>query len=368
MFKRKKMNLTWAYLSLAIVITLSFSTNAKSEDTLNAQFKKAYYTYQDAVKSKNVDAQFKYVKEAYQLGKNLYGDTDINTANLALKLAQQYLNKKQKKQATPLLLSTLDIYKSEYGSNAMELAEIYILLGGSMAYKQKKKAIDYYLEAIDIADEHEKEFPYFNAEIQLEAGIALLNKGSRKSNAILTAQTFFTEHLPKNDIRVVNSNFYAGKYYLARKKYSKAIENWQANLPVFESLEGATHSLELNTHAFLINALEKSGKSDEATKHCIAIGSMTPWNDSQEQKPLFRINPKYPIDYARRGKTGWVKIGFTISDFGTVIGTEIIESKGGKGFEKSSLVALEKWRYAPKFEDGKPVEIYTTVQLDFKML
>jgi len=365
MFKRKQMPLKWVYLSLAIV-TLSFTSNAKSETTLNAQFKKAYYAYQNSEKNENVDIQFKYANKAYQLGKKLYGDTDINTANLALILARQHLNKKENKQATPLLLSTLDIFKNEHGNNAIELAELYILLGQSTyGSKQRKESIDYYLKALDIADEHEKEHPYINAKVQLEVGIALLSKSSKKSNAILTAQAFFTDHLPKNDVRVVDANFYAGKYYLAHKNYRKAIKNWQANLPVFESLKGATHPLELNTHAFLINALEKSGKSDEATKHCIAIGSMTPWNDSQKQKPLFRINPEYPIEYARKRKTGWVKIGFTISDFGTVISTEILESKGGNRFEKSSLAAIEQWRFAPKFEDGKPVEAYATVQLDF---
>jgi len=361
------MFLKWTYLSLAILMILSFNTNAKPEETLNSQFKTAYYSYQDAVKSNDEDAQFKYAKEAYQLGNKFYGETNINTANLALILAQQHLNKKQKKQATPLLLNTLNIFKSEYGNNAIELSKIYILLGQSLPHSKRKKSIDYYLKALDIAEDLEKEHPYFNAEIQLEAGIALLRQGSRKSNAILTAQKFFTENLPKNDKRVVNSNFYAGKYNAARQKYNKAIENWQANLPVFESLEGATHPLELNTHAFLINALENVGKSDEATKHCIAIGSMTPWNDSQEQRPLFRANPKYPISDARRRKEGWVKIGFTISDFGTVTETKILDSQGGRGFEKSSLAALEKWRYAPKFEDGKPIEAYTTVQLDFKM-
>lgn len=367
MLKVQQTILKWTYLSLAIVITLLFSANSKSEETLNTQFKTAYYSYQDAVKSSDVDAQFKYAIEAYQLGKKFYGDTNINTANLALILAQQHLNRKQKKQATALLLNTLNIFKSEYGNNAIELAEVYILLGQSLPYKKRKKSIGYYLEAIDVAEEHENEHPYFNAQIQLEAGVALLTKGSRKSNTILTAQKFFTENLPSNDKRVINSNFYAGKYYLSRNKYSKAIKNWQTNLPVFESLEGATHPLELNTHAFLINALEKSGKSDEATKHCIAIGSMTPWSNSQKQRPLFRVEPKYPIDYARRGKSGWVIIGFTISDFGTVTETKILDSKGGSKFEKTSLAALEKWRYAPKFEDGEPVEAYATVQLDFKV-
>ena len=367
MFKRKIRIIKPAYISLAILLTLSLSTHAKSENTLNAQFNKAFYTLQEAIKNKNVDAQFKYAKEAYQLGKKLYGDKDIKTASLALILAKQYLKKKQPNQATPLLLNTVEIFKNEYGNDAIDLAEIYIILGDSIARSQKNESIDYYVEAIDIADEHEKEHPYFNAKIQLKAGIALLREGSRKSKVILTAQTFFTEHLPKNDIRVVNANFYAGKYYLVRKRYSKAIENWQDNLAVFKSLEGVTHPLELSTHAFLINALEKAGKSDEATKHCIAIGSMTPWNDSQEQRPLFRNSPKYPIDYARKGQTGWVRIGFTISDFGTVKDPEVIASKGGGGFKKSALAALKYWRYAPKFEDGKPVETYATVQLDFTM-
>lgn len=361
------MSLKRACLPLAMLMTMSFNTNAKPEKTLNSQFKTAYSSYQHALKSNDEDEQLKYAKKAYQLGNNLYGESNINTANLALILARQHLSNKQKQQATPLLLKTLNIFKTEYGNNALELSEIYILLGQTLSHNKKKESINYFLRAIDIAEEHEKEQPYYSTEIQLEAGIALLNNGSRKSNAILTAQKFFTKNLPKNDQRVVNSNFYAGKYYLVRKKYNKAIENFQANLPVFESLEGATHPLELNTHAFLINALERSGKSDEATKHCIAIGSMTPWNDSQEQRPLFRIHPKYPVSDARRGKEGWVKIGFTISDFGTVTETKILDSKGGNRFETSSLAAMEKWRFAPKFEDGKPVEAYTTVRLDFKM-
>ena len=361
------MFLKWTNLTLAILMILSFNTNANPEETLNSQFKTAYYSYQDAVKSNDQDAQFKYAKQAYQLGNKLYGKTDINTANLALILAQQHLNKKQKKQATPLLLNTLDIFKNEFGNNAIALAEIYVLLGHSLPHNKSKESIGYYLKALDIAENLEKEQPYLNAEIQLEAGRALLHKGSRRSNAIVTAQKFFTENLPKDDARVVNANFYAGKYYAARQRYSKAIENWQANIPVFESLEEATHPLELNTHAFLIHALEKSGKSDEATKHCIALGSMTPWNDSQEQIPLFQVGPKYPTPNARRGKEGWVIIGFTISEFGTVTETTIIDSQGGKLFEKSSLDALARWRYAPKFENGKPVEAYSTMRLDFKM-
>lgn len=361
------MNMKWICLFLTIVLTMSFKSAAEQEVSLNSEFKAAYYSYQKAVKNKDTEEQFKYAKEAYQLGSRFYGEQNINTANLALILARLHLDRNQKKEATPLLLETVNTFQVKQGENAIDLAEVYILLGLSLNYDKRKQSINYHLKALDIAEENAEKHPFFNAQIQLEAGIALLRLGDRKSNVILRAQEFFIEKLSANDKRVIESNFYAGKYYLTRRKYSKAIEYFENNLPVFEALQGATHPLELNTHAFLINALEKNGQSDEANKHCIAIGSMTPWDDSQEPRPLFRVEPKYPVDYARRGKSGYVIIGFTISDFGTVLDTKVLESVGGKKFERTALAALNNWRYAPKFEGGKPVEKYATVQLDFKM-
>lgn len=42
-------------------------------------------------------------------------------------------------------------------------------------------------------------------------------------------------------------------------------------------------------------------------------------------------------------------------------------SEGGSGFEKESLKAIKKWRYAPKFVDGKAVAAPSTVQLDYTL-
>ncbi len=205
---------------------------------MNSQFKIAYSAYQDAVKSNDSNAQFNYATDAYQLGQKLYGDSNINTANLALILAKQHLSKQQKTRANSLIVKTLEIFKNEYGDNSAELSEIYILLGHAQTYKKREQSVRYYLRAINIAKDYEDKTPYFTAQIQLESGIGLLGKGSRKSNVILTAQKFFTEHLPNNDKRVVKANFFVGKYYLARNKYNTAIKNLQANLPVFNALEG----------------------------------------------------------------------------------------------------------------------------------
>jgi len=43
----------------------------------------------------------------------------------------------------------------------------------------------------------------------------------------------------------------------------------------------------------------------------------------------------------------------------------MLASKGGALFEKESIETLDKWRYVPKFENGKAVEAQTSVQLDY---
>ncbi|MGL1957764.1 MAG: TonB family protein [Colwellia sp.] len=354
-------------ISTIFALILVFSTNIYAEQSLNSQFKVAYHAYQDAIKNNNSVKQLKYAIEAYILGEKLYGTDNINTANLGLLLAKLCINIEKLEQANTLLLDALEVFKVEYGKNASELAEIYILLGQAQPHKKIEQAIDYLLTAIDIAEDHQEEFPYFTAKIQLESGIWLLHHGSYQSKIILTAQAFFKKHLSANDNGMVKANFYVGKYYLAQKNYRKAIKNWQLNLPVFKHLQGASHPLALNTHAFLIHALEKTGNSEEATKHCIAIGSMTPWDDSQEPTSLFKVSPAYPLNDARKGKEGWVQMSFIISDIGTVKEPKIIDSEGGEGFERSAIAALKKWRFAPKFDHGKAVEFNSSLQMDFKM-
>ncbi len=62
-----------------------------------------------------------------------------------------------------------------------------------------------------------------------------------------------------------------------------------------------------------------------------------------------------------------MQLSLTIDKNGFVTNPEVIKSKGGKSFEIETLKALKKWRYAPKFIDGKPVEAETTVQIDFSV-
>jgi protein TonB len=84
--------------------------------------------------------------------------------------------------------------------------------------------------------------------------------------------------------------------------------------------------------------------------------------------PIVRIEPKYPMQAARDGKEGWVKLSFTINEIGGVEDVEVIEAQPKRVFDKEAKRALRKWKYKPKVVDGKPMrQPGLSVQLDFKM-
>lgn len=91
-------------------------------------------------------------------------------------------------------------------------------------------------------------------------------------------------------------------------------------------------------------------------------------NRDGDATPIVRIEPKYPIQAARDGKEGWVQLSFTINELGGVEDVKVIEAKPKRIFDREAKRALRKWKYKPKFVDGKAVkQPGMTVQLDFKL-
>ena len=87
-----------------------------------------------------------------------------------------------------------------------------------------------------------------------------------------------------------------------------------------------------------------------------------------EATPIVRIDPKYPVQAARDGKEGWVKLSFTINETGGVDDVKVIEAQPRRIFDRAAVRALKKWKYKPKIEDGVPVKQFEQkVQLDFSL-
>jgi periplasmic protein TonB len=87
-----------------------------------------------------------------------------------------------------------------------------------------------------------------------------------------------------------------------------------------------------------------------------------------EATPIVRIEPKYPIEAARDGKEGWVRLSFTINEVGGVEDIQVIDAEPKRIFDREARRALSRWKYKPQIVDGKPVKQYDMkVQLDFKL-
>lgn len=83
-------------------------------------------------------------------------------------------------------------------------------------------------------------------------------------------------------------------------------------------------------------------------------------------KPIKRVNPKYPMEAARDGRTGWAKFSFIVEPDGSVSNILTMDSSGSKDLERASIKAIKRWKYEPATIDGKPVQrCFNTVQLDF---
>lgn len=77
-----------------------------------------------------------------------------------------------------------------------------------------------------------------------------------------------------------------------------------------------------------------------------------------EAIPLVRVPPQYPERAASRGIEGWVQLGFTVNETGNCEDIKVIAADPPEIFDKAAIRALERWRYKPKIDDGRPVKQY----------
>ncbi len=352
-------------LSLSLLSTTSFAEQANNAQTV---FNDAYQNYLNAVKTKENVQQA--AEQAYTLGKAVYGDNSDNTANLAINYAKSIngYGKKWIEKRFSLYQQAYTILVNNHGNQSLETVDSLV---GMANFAPSAQKADYYLEQV-IAIANTENRPKFLADMKLEAATILANKFSYKKyreakNYLEEADEYYQANLPKNSVEQIKADFLMASFAEGRKRYDQAIERLNRVVKVFDENLSYDHSAELTAHSRLIGLYEKQGKSDEATKHCIAIAKMVPWKESQEQTPLYRVNPKYPSNKARFRKDGKVVMEFEVDESGFVKNPQVLSSEGGVAFEKSAVEALAQWRYAPKFEHGKAVAATSKVQLDFKV-
>ncbi|MEL4281304.1 MULTISPECIES: energy transducer TonB [Shewanella] len=360
-------------LPLASLFALALSTSLPLNASENT-FSQAYSDYQTALKQGD-DAQIEAsAKRAFELGEAQYAKDSVDLANLAMNWAGALKtvampnlfegdNAAKTAKAYELYQLALSNYKKHYGEHAAELIDP--LLGAAETSPKLTVAKELFENTIEIAEKTANK--KLLADVKIATFDRLTNTGlytAQVRDYAFEAYETYKEILPENALDRVKATYVVGAVEYAEKHDDKAIPLLLEVVKQFEALK-FSHPYALSAHAYLVELYERQGKREESTAHCIAIGKMRPWADTQEQQPLFRTTPKYPKSYLIQRKSGYVTLNFTVDEMGFVKNPEVLESKGGVLFEKSTLKMIEEWRYAPKFEHGKPVPAQTTVRIDY---
>lgn len=353
------MTLVYRYILFSLALTVcSYAYSEKLPVSETDDFNGVYKKYQGfSAKSDWLNA-LPYAEAAYQIGKERFGNSSKNTASLAYNYAVTLLKLKKDKEAKKVLKETLTLYEVVYGKQSKELIPVLMDLGHASAEPfNAKKQKQYYRRALKITEETYGEDSLNYGQRSLEAGITLLSKTlSRDAKRYLykshkTFRNLQGEESSKTGIAA----FYIGKYELAIKEYENAVVYFNKVLASFEFPDEPSNKLEMSTHAFLVEAYERMGRQDLATKHCLVIGRMTPFNSKQDYQPLVKIAPRYPLRALERGDEGYVVLEFDVDELGFVHNPKIIDGKKTRLFGEAAIDAAKKFRYAPAFKDGEAV-------------
>lgn len=85
--------------------------------------------------------------------------------------------------------------------------------------------------------------------------------------------------------------------------------------------------------------------------------------------PVYQQNkqPPYPVMAKRRGYQGEVTLSVLVDSQGIVSGVKIKTTSGHGSLDKAALAAVRRWRFIPATIDGKPVDMWVDVPIDFRL-
>lgn len=88
--------------------------------------------------------------------------------------------------------------------------------------------------------------------------------------------------------------------------------------------------------------------------------------DVKEPAEIHRVQPTYPEEAREKRIQGRVVVRAVIDEKGTVTKVEAVESPDPM-LTEAALEAVKKWTYKPATKKGKPVKVFLTVTVAFKL-
>ncbi|WP_211242688.1 energy transducer TonB [Sinimarinibacterium sp. CAU 1509] len=107
-----------------------------------------------------------------------------------------------------------------------------------------------------------------------------------------------------------------------------------------------------NPDAGAINIGPMNVASDVAVKSGFGLSA-----SDGEYLPIVKVAPIYPSRAASRGIEGWVLLEFTVTETGAVKDPVVLEAEPQGIFDSAAQKAVLKFKYKPRVDNGKPVQV-----------
>ena len=82
---------------------------------------------------------------------------------------------------------------------------------------------------------------------------------------------------------------------------------------------------------------------------------------------LEQVKPVYPPDLQAQGVEGTVLLSAVISKEGIPHSLTVQNSAVNQAFVNAAMDAVSQWRYRPTLLNGEPIEVITTIEVEFKL-
>jgi len=345
----------------------------------NADFDELYRAYENALEADESERTVTLARELYAAGPARFGEDSESVAALAVNLGRALTKTGETEAAREVLEEARDRYRA-IDRQHPDLVEVHLAMGRNWAkdWQREGKARREYGKAIRLAESLHGEDSVEAALVELRVGIDLLeDERSRRAGAYLEdAWDVLDPALGPTHLRTGEAAFYRGKYELMRKRPEEAEAWFDRALVAFPADDTASETMQLTTRAFLVEALERQGKRDQATQHCLAIGRMSPVDPDRERKPLFKTQGDF-LDMMNRsvaqeilehhGGKAELTIAFTVDEMGFVRDPRVVRNDLNPRFAERGMEVIQAFRYAPSFEDGEPVSSEDSYSMNFEI-
>jgi len=83
--------------------------------------------------------------------------------------------------------------------------------------------------------------------------------------------------------------------------------------------------------------------------------------------PVYKIEPEYSEEARKAKYQGTVVLSVIIDATGKPTNLKVLRELG-LGLDQKAIEAVQKWRFRPGTKDGKPVAVYATIEVNFRLL